>query len=113
METGEIPGGGAMVAPIEVSTGVRGLTIGKPEPHTWQRILALAGAAPRQALMVGDRPETDILGAKRLGIHTALVLTGVTSREEAERLPEDQRPDHILRDLTELPALVTRLSAQH
>jgi phosphoglycolate/pyridoxal phosphate phosphatase family enzyme len=109
METGEIPGGGAIVAPIETSTGVRGITIGKPEPGTWRRILALAGAAPAGAIMVGDRPETDIMGAKAVGLHTALVLTGVTSAAALPGLPAPQRPDHVLKDLTELPALVASL----
>jgi 4-nitrophenyl phosphatase len=109
METGEIPGGGAIVAPIEYSTGVTGLTIGKPEPHTWGRILALAGATPAQALMVGDRSETDILGAKRLGLHTVLVLTGVTTAAAAAALPAALTPDHVLPDLTPLPELAARL----
>jgi 4-nitrophenyl phosphatase len=110
METGEIPGGGSIVAPIEVSTGVRGVTIGKPEPHTWLRILDLAGVTPQQAIMIGDRPETDIMGAKAIGIHTALVLTGVTQAEDLPGLPEEQRPGHVLRDLTELPRLVASLA---
>lgn len=112
MESGEIPGGGAMVAPIECSTGIRPISIGKPEPQTWERILALADARPDQALMVGDRPETDIMGAKRVGLRTALVLTGVASAEDARDLPEEQRPDHVLRDLTELPGLVSRIATE-
>src|SRR5439155_25022967 len=78
-EDGEIPGGGAIVAPIEYAAGVRGVTIGKPEPGTWQLILDLEGAAPDQAVMVGDRPETDIMGAKAVGLHTVLTLTGVAT----------------------------------
>lgn len=92
METGAIPGGGAIVAPIECSTGVQAVTIGKPEPGCWRRILDVAGCAPAGALMVGDRPETDIMGAKAVGIHTALVLTGVTSQEAVPGLPEPQQP---------------------
>jgi 4-nitrophenyl phosphatase len=110
MEYGEIPGGGAIVAPIECSTGVTGITIGKPEPHAWQRILALAGVEASQALMVGDRPETDIMGAKQLGMHTALVLTGVTTPEQVPLLSTAQQPDHVLPDLTQLPALVRQLT---
>lgn len=109
LESGEIPGGGAIVAPIEVSCGIRGVTIGKPEPHTWLRILALAGAEPRQALMIGDRPETDIMGAKKIGLHTALVLTGVTTPDQAPHLPEEQRPEFVMKDLTELPTLAASL----
>lgn len=112
METGEIPGGGAIVAPIECSTGVQGVTVGKPEPGTWLSILELAGAEPSQGLMVGDRPETDIMGAKRVGLHTALVLTGVTQAPAIPNLPEEQQPDHVLQNLTQLGALVDRLSKQ-
>lgn len=111
METGTIPGGGAIVAPIEYSTGVKGVTIGKPEPGTWLRILELAGTPPHGALMIGDRPETDIMGAKAVGLHTALVLTGVTCVEEVPLLPEEQAPDHILADLRGLVELAQRLSS--
>jgi 4-nitrophenyl phosphatase len=111
METGEIPGGGAIVAPIETSTGVRGATIGKPEPGVWLRILAQEGARPERALMIGDRPETDIQGAKAVGLRTVLVLTGVTGAEALPTLPPEQRPDHVLPDLGGLPALVGAIAA--
>lgn len=110
METGTIPGGGAIVAPIECSTGVTAVTIGKPEPGCWLRILEVAGCAPEGALMVGDRPETDIMGARAVGLHTALVLTGVTSEAEVPLLPEPQQPELVIPDLTALPELVRRLS---
>jgi phosphoglycolate/pyridoxal phosphate phosphatase family enzyme len=109
-EDGEIPGGGAIVAPIECSTGVRGATIGKPEPGTWQLILELEGVRPEQAVMVGDRSETDIMGARAVGLHTVLTLTGVTTADQLPDLPEPQRPEHVIQDLTELPALVERIA---
>jgi 4-nitrophenyl phosphatase len=109
MEHGEIPGGGAIVAPIECSTGVKGFTVGKPEPHTWLRILDLAGVPPHGALMVGDRSETDILGAKKIGLRTALVLTGVTTPEMAENLSEEARPEFLIPAVADLPALVESL----
>ncbi|MFN3651065.1 MAG: HAD-IIA family hydrolase [Armatimonadota bacterium] len=108
-ETGEIPGGGAMVAPLEVSTGVPAITIGKPESGMWARVLELTGSAPQNALMVGDRSETDILGAKRLGLRTALVLSGVTRAEEVEQIPAEQRADWVLSGVRDLPALVAGL----
>ncbi|MBM3459246.1 MAG: HAD-IIA family hydrolase, partial [Armatimonadetes bacterium] len=109
-EAGEIPGGGAIVAPIAYSTGVTPVTIGKPEPHAWRRILGLCGAPPEQALMVGDRAETDIRGARSLGIHTALVLTGVTRPSALPGLPPEHRPDYVIHSLAEVPAIAGRLA---
>lgn len=110
METGTIPGGGAIVTPIECSTGTRAVTIGKPEPGCWLRILEVAGAGPEETIMVGDRPETDIMGAKAVGLHTVLVLSGVTSEGDLPGLSPEQIPDHVLPDLRGLPALAARLS---
>ena len=105
MEGGvEIPGGGSMVAFLETSAGPAELTIGKPEPFTWQHILRIAGVPPEQSVMVGDRADTDVLGARRVGMRTALVLTGVTQPEDLPGLPEEQRPDVVMRSLEELPA---------
>ena len=71
-----LPGGGALVAPFAVASGVRPVVIGKPEPHLYEIALHQLGVAAREAVMVGDRPDTDILGAQRLGMRTALVRTG-------------------------------------
>ena len=53
--------------------------------------------------MVGDRAETDILGARQVGMTTILVLTGVTREEELPHLPAEQRPDCVLPALADLP----------
>ncbi|MGC8668042.1 MAG: HAD-IIA family hydrolase [Chthonomonadales bacterium] len=98
-----LPGNGAAVAALVTSTGVNPLTIGKPEPYTVQLILRRAGIAPEQCLVVGDRLDTDIAAGKRVGTPTALVLTGVTSRAEAEAAPPHLQPDFILEDLRALP----------
>jgi phosphoglycolate/pyridoxal phosphate phosphatase family enzyme len=98
-----LPGGGALVAAIQTCTGVAPRTIGKPEPHTLQLILRATGAAPHTCLVIGDRLDTDIALGKRVGARTALALTGVTSREDVEAAAPEQRPDLILRDLSELP----------
>lgn len=98
-----LPGNGAAVAALVTSTGVTPLTIGKPEPYTVQLILRRAGAAPRECLVVGDRLDTDIAAGRRVGARTALVLTGITSREEVEAAPPDLRPDLVLDDLRGLP----------
>jgi len=97
-----LPGGGAIVAAVETCTGVVPRTIGKPEPHTLQLILRRANAAPTECLVIGDRLDTDIALGKRVGARTALVLTGISTRADAEAAPPELRPDHVWNDLCEL-----------
>ncbi len=74
------PGAGALLAAIEATTGVRGEIVGKPEAPLLRRALEVAGGG--RPLVVGDRLDTDIAGAARLGWDSALVLTGSTRRED-------------------------------
>jgi HAD superfamily hydrolase (TIGR01450 family) len=76
------PGAGALLAAIETTTGTRGEAFGKPEAPLFQRALASAGGG--RPLVVGDRLDTDIAGASRLGWDSALVLTGDARREDLE-----------------------------
>lgn len=71
-----LPGGGALVAPFVAATGVAPVVIGKPEPLLFRMALARIECDAEACLMVGDRPDTDIAGAARLGMWTALVRTG-------------------------------------
>jgi HAD superfamily hydrolase (TIGR01450 family) len=71
-----LPGGGALVAPFAAATGVEPVVIGKPHPLLFQMALDRLGAPVEQCLMIGDRPDTDVVGAQRLGMRTALVRTG-------------------------------------
>jgi phosphoglycolate/pyridoxal phosphate phosphatase family enzyme len=102
MEVGEIPGGGSLVAALACATGIEPITIGKPETHAYEAILEVAQVKPEDSVMVGDRLDTDILVGKRAGAGTILVLTGVTSQDQAEAAPGPERPDFILKDLSEL-----------
>jgi HAD superfamily hydrolase (TIGR01450 family) len=96
-----LPGGGALVAPFAVATGVTPTIIGKPEPLLYEMALAHIGCAAGECLMIGDRPDTDIAGAERLGIWTALVRTGrfAPGRPWPTGMPA---PDYDVRDLDEL-----------
>ncbi|MER3456594.1 MAG: hypothetical protein C4304_06865 [candidate division GAL15 bacterium] len=94
------PGAGAIVAAIRTATGCEPTSVGKPEPYPFEMALRRLGTAPQETLMVGDQIATDILGASRLGMRTALVLTGLTSAEEAARAPV--RPELVVDDLAEL-----------
>ncbi|MBC8143089.1 MAG: HAD-IIA family hydrolase [Armatimonadetes bacterium] len=103
---GVLPGAGAVVAALEACTGVVPLVVGKPETTGLQTILDAARVPATDAVMVGDRLDTDVLCGNRLGVPTVLVLTGVTTREQAAaqiaRFPE-RTPGAIIETLRELP----------
>lgn len=84
MPGGIAPGAGSIISPVETASGTAPVIIGKPEKYLYQLALARSGGLPEETLMLGDRLETDILGAQRLGIRTGLVLTGIASREDGE-----------------------------
>lgn len=95
---GAIPGGGAIVAAVATAAGVAPVVAGKPHAPMADLVRARAGA-DEGGVVVGDRPETDGLFARRLAMRFALVLTGVTSEHD---LPVDPRPDVVAPDLAGL-----------
>jgi 4-nitrophenyl phosphatase len=103
IEAGQVtPGGGSMVAAIEASTEVTPITIGKPETLGLQTILRFAEVLPEEAVMIGDRLDTDVLCGNRCGVPTVLVLTGVTPFEKVAEAPPEMRPGRIIPTLREL-----------
>ncbi len=101
---GLIPGAGAFVTMIQVATDVTPLIIGKPEPEMYRLALSRMGLQPEQALVVGDRLETDIAGAQRIGCRTGLVLSGVSSAEQAAAW--EPGIDYIASDLAALLEMI-------
>lgn len=97
---GIIPGAGAILAAIETGSGVKPIVMGKPEPYLYEAALKRMQAAPAHTLVLGDRLETDILGAVRLNLKSALVLTGVTTRQQLAA--SDYQPDWVFEDITAL-----------
>jgi glycerol-1-phosphatase len=101
MPGGPWPGTGSILAAVETASGARAEIGGKPEPHLFELARERIGSAERVA-MVGDRVSSDIEGGRRAGLETILVLSGATSREEAEST--SPRPDHVVADLAALLA---------
>ncbi|MEN8097562.1 MAG: HAD-IIA family hydrolase [Chloroflexota bacterium] len=101
-----LPGTGAILAAISKSTGVDPIIVGKPETHMLTHALSVLGVKADDALMVGDRLETDILGAQRAGIPTALLLSGVTS--ESALNESNIKPDSVFRNLEDLTSALAR-----
>ncbi len=98
---GELPGTGAVLAAVETATGRRAEIAGKPERHLFEMAVEAIGSNGTLA-MIGDRVSSDIEGGRRAGLETILVLSGTTSREEAEAA--DPAPDFVLDDLAGLLA---------
>jgi 4-nitrophenyl phosphatase len=101
-EQGLIPGAGSLLAALVASTDMEPFVIGKPQPTMFLAAMELLGGQPGATLVLGDRLDTDIAGGVAAGLRTALVLTGVSSRAEAEG--GSIAPDLIVADLPELVA---------
>lgn len=99
---GLAPETGVTLAALTAATGVAPTIIGKPARWLFEAALAQLGIDPAQALMVGDRLDTDILGAQRLGIQTVLVTSGVD--DAASVAAKGIHPDLTVAHLGELAA---------
>jgi glycerol-1-phosphatase len=97
---GRQPGNGSLIQVIATATGVRPLVAGKPEPPLHHESVLRTGA--ERPLVVGDRLDTDIEGAQRVGADSLLVLTGVTGPAEVILAPPPQRPTYLAEDLAGL-----------
>lgn len=104
-EIGPLPGAGALLAAIEASTGVVPFVIGKPGPVMFQEAIDHLGGNPDSIAMIGDRLTTDIAGGNDAGLRTILVLSGISTREEAEQ--GDIVPDYIFDDITAVGEFLT------
>jgi glycerol-1-phosphatase len=94
---GPLPGNGAMVAVVRNVTGVQPLVTGKPDPAMHAECVRRTGA--RRPLVVGDRLDTDIEGARAAGAASLLVLTGVTDPRTLLAARPDHRPDLLSADV--------------
>lgn len=81
IENGIAPGCRALVAPIELATGKQAYFCGKPNPLMMRTGLNILGCHSAEAVMVGDRMDTDVISGMESGMSTVLVLSGVSSRE--------------------------------
>jgi HAD superfamily hydrolase (TIGR01450 family) len=94
---GPLPGNGALVAALRVATGLEPLVAGKPEPAL--HLESIARVRAERPLVVGDRLDTDVLGAVRGGADSLLVLTGVVDALAVLRAPRGSRPTYVAPDL--------------
>ena len=103
-EDGLQPGAGSIMAAIAVASGTQPVVVGKPEPLMVHEALRLFDLGAHETVMIGDRLDTDILAGERAGTLTALVLTGVSTRDDLASA--DPLPDLVFSDL---PAMLEAL----
>ncbi|MGF6824345.1 glycerol 3-phosphatase-2 [Microbacterium sp. ZKA21] len=101
-ERGIAPGNGTLVSAVHTAVGRLATVAGKPEVPIFEEAIARFGG--RRTLFIGDRLDTDILGANRAGIDSILVLTGIDRPKHVLAAPEGSRPTFVLSDLRELHA---------
>jgi len=97
---GPLPATGAVAALITKATGKEPYVVGKPNPMMFRSAMNKIGAHSENTGMIGDRMDTDIVAGIEAGLHTILVLTGISDQAEIERYPF--RPDEILNGVHEL-----------
>jgi 4-nitrophenyl phosphatase len=108
-EHGITHGNGAILAALEVATGITPTIIGKPEPIIYQQALTLLGTSPDETVALGDRLETDILGAVRTGIRSIMVLTGVSTEDDLK--DSNYQPTWVMPDIRAVTQALRNLSA--
>jgi len=97
---GVLPATGAISALITKATGKEPYVVGKPNPMMFRSAMNKIGAHSENTAMIGDRMDTDIVAGIEAGLHTVLVLTGISDQAEIERYPF--RPDEVLQGVFEL-----------
>ncbi|MFC6356098.1 HAD-IIA family hydrolase [Luethyella okanaganae] len=97
---GPLPATGAIAALITKATGKDPYVVGKPNPMMFRSAMNKIGAHSENTAMIGDRMDTDIVAGIEAGLHTILVLTGISDQAEIDRYPF--RPDEILSGVHEL-----------
>ncbi|MET0604024.1 MAG: HAD-IIA family hydrolase [Baekduia sp.] len=105
---GPVPATGSVAALISRATGVEPYYVGKPNPLMMRSALNALDAHSETTAMIGDRMDTDVVSGLEAGLETILVLTGVSTRESAERFPF--RPSRILESVAELADEIESLS---
>src|SRR5262245_34061282 len=97
---GSLPATGSVAALIERATGHAPYFVGKPNPLMMRSALNRLGAHSESTLMIGDRMDTDVRSGLEAGLHTILVLSGISTAAVAERFP--YRPSRVLESVADL-----------
>ena len=100
VEEGFEPACGSLLAAIETASARKPYIVGKPNSLMMTQATRMLGVHPDDTVMIGDRMDTDIVGGIEAGMATALVLSGVTSRDMLDRFP--YRPDWVFESVRDI-----------
>ncbi|MDR2911596.1 MAG: HAD-IIA family hydrolase [Bacteroidales bacterium] len=100
VENGIVPSTKALVAPIEIATGRKAYFVGKPNPLMMRSALKRLGVENKEAIVIGDRMDTDVISGVESEIDTLLVLSGITAMEDLIKFP--YIPKYILSGVIDL-----------
>lgn len=106
-EHGFAPGNGATLAALEAATGVKPTLIGKPEPTMYRQAMAILGTTATETIAIGDRLDTDILGAVRAGMRSLLVLSGISSKQDLAAV--EYQPTWVMPDIRNVTEMIKNL----
>jgi 5'-nucleotidase len=104
MEDGFDPGTGAIATALEYASDVHAEIVGKPAPTIIHQAMRMLGVSPAETLVIGDGLDLDIVAGHAAGVATALVLTGLTSAEQAAAAEGARKPDLVFADMRALLA---------
>ena len=110
IENGIAPACGALVAPIKMATGKKAYFCGKPNPLMMRTGLRLLGCHSAEAVMIGDRMDTDVISGMESGMSTVLVLSGVSTRDTLDTYA--YRPSIVLNGVGDIPKLAEKNCAK-
>lgn len=96
-ERGPVVGNGAILAALQATSGRPPTIIGKPEPIMYQQAINILGTTSENTIAIGDRLNTDILGAVNTGLRSIMVLTGISNKEDLKSI--DYKPTWIMPDI--------------
>ena len=100
IEVGITPSTKALIAPIEIASGKKAYYVGKPNPLMMRIALKMLGVKTDDAIVIGDRMDTDVLCGLESEIDTLLVLSGISNRQTIDQFP--YRPHYILNGIIDL-----------
>ena len=100
VENGITPSTKALIAPIEIATGKKAYYVGKPNPLMMRIALKRLGVKREDAIVIGDRMDTDVICGLESEIDTLLVLSGISDRKTIDQFP--YRPQYILNGVKDL-----------